>query len=303
MDCSCGQKAVYLRRREGRYLCKGCLTACVEKEFLRTVSGERMVQRGDKVAVGLSGGKDSSVLLYLLNKYREKLGIEVVAVLIDEGIEGYRSATKAEAEKLCRQLGIPLEVFSYEKEFGTRLDDIPKRLGRDINWCSWCGVFRRSLLNRAAKAAGADRLAVGHNLDDEAQSVIMNFFRGDAGQFGRLGQSEELEGAAMRIKPLKNVPEKETTLYAVINGLPFSDAECPHSHGTMRRKVGAFLNQMELDHPGSKFQVISFYRKMKPGRPSQVKGSRACACGEPTSRDTCRKCELLSELKSSSANP
>jgi uncharacterized protein (TIGR00269 family) len=273
----------------------------VERTFLRTISEGDMIRRGDKVAVGLSGGKDSSTLLYLLNKHKEKFGIELCAVLVDEGIEGYRSITKEAAEKLCRQLGVELKVLSYRQEFGTKLDDVPQRLGREIQWCSWCGVFRRSALNKAARAAGATKLAVGHNLDDEAQSVVMNFFRGDANQLQRLGSAEETEGLVNRIKPLKNVPEKETTLFAVLQELPFSDAECPHSHDMMRRKVGAFLNQMELDHPGSKMQVAKFHARLKAMLPESKKELRTCSCGEPTSRERCKKCELLSEL--SSARP
>ena len=255
-----------------------------------------MLERGDKVCVGLSGGKDSAALLYLLSKHKERFGIEISAVLIDEGIDNYRSITKEAAEKLCKQLNIHLNILSYQKEFGSKLDEIPKKLDKKINWCSWCGVFRRSLLNKGANAVGANKLAVGHNLDDEAQSVMMNFFRGDINQFQRLGSSEDVEGLARRIKPLKDVPEKETTIFTILNDLPFSDIECPHSSEMMRRKVGEFMNTMEFEHPGTKLQAVAFHKKLQKQMTANPRELKKCGCGEPTSREICKKCELLNQL-------
>jgi uncharacterized protein (TIGR00269 family) len=336
MNCSkCSEKAVYHRKWEGSYYCKAHFTESFERRFLKEIRENKLVQRGDKIAVGISGGKDSSTLLHLLGKFKEKLGIEVIALSIDEGIEGYRPETLKAASRLCEQLGVKHNIASYKEEIGIPLDALPEKLKSDkINWCSWCGVWRRWCLNRAAKRLGATKLAVGHNLDDEAQSVLMNFMRGDwqhlvgekssqnfedfSGKGGlpsfeeapemqpasAIGGSEHRGTDAIatsfipRIKPLRGTAEKETTLYAVLQGLPFSGAECPHSFDMLRHKVGTMINDIELESPGTKLQIVATSDKLRSVIKDERKAASACgACGEAAAGELCRACELKAELK------
>ena len=142
------------------------------------VKTRRMIVTGDRVAVAFSGGKDSTALLLLLsNLFPAGQDVQLVALTIDEGIAGYREATVQAAEHLARRLGIEHHCISFPELFGDSLDILLK--GRETQACSICGILRRKALVVAAQRTGATKLATGHNLDDEAQSVLMNVFRGD----------------------------------------------------------------------------------------------------------------------------
>src|SRR3990167_8215003 len=89
-SCKCGRDAVYLRVQEGMHYCSSCLSRQTERQFEKTISKGKMLEKNDTVAVGVSGGKDSMLLLHLMKKLSEKLPMKLVAVTIDEGIAGYR---------------------------------------------------------------------------------------------------------------------------------------------------------------------------------------------------------------------
>ncbi len=294
--CACGSKAIYFRRWEGKYYCNSCLAWQVEKRFRKTVSKSRLVRKGERIAVALSGGKDSSVLLHLMNELRKDLPFDIVAVSVDEGIDGYRLAALEKARELTGNLGIEHHTAYFSGEFNVTIGGISEK------HCTYCGVFRRYLLNKKALELGADKLAVGHNMDDEAQSIIMNFFRGDFSRFRRLGAEPAVTGDekfVQRIKPLRNIPEKEILLYALIKGLPFSDLECQHSFDNLRRDVQKLLDGIEGKYPGSKLQVVSFYDRLRPSLAfvKAARISRCKICGEPASQSICKACGLLEKLR------
>ncbi|MBI2971309.1 MAG: TIGR00269 family protein [Candidatus Aenigmarchaeota archaeon] len=294
--CACGTKGIYYRRWEGKYYCASCFARQVETRFRKTVSANKLVRKGERVAVALSGGKDSAALLYLLNELRKHMPFTLVAVSADEGITGYRDASLEKAEELTKMLGVEHHTASFAEAFAVTTDDIEKK------HCTYCGVFRRYLLNKKAHELGADKLAVGHNLDDEAQSILMNFFRGDIARFHRLGAKPASggDGFVPRIKPLRDIPEKETALYALVRNLPFSGSECPHSFDNLRRDVQAMVNGLEAKYPGTKMQIVSFYDRLKPSLTAARKEAIAhCAqCGEPSSGGVCKACELLGKVRS-----
>jgi len=299
--CRCGQDAIYFRRHEGRHYCRDCLIAQIEKNVRRTVRENGLIKSGDRIAVALSGGKDSAALLCILKKYEKAFHISVCAITVDEGIAGQTEKTIDAAKKVAKQLAVEHHIFSFENEFGIRIDSIKNRIAeKEINYCTYCGVLRRSLLNRKAREIGANKLAVGINLDDEAQSILMNFLRGDLSQFQRLGANPiiiEDEKFAARIKPLRNLPESETELYAALNGLVFHKGRCIMPTDTMRWNIKDMLNALEEQRPGIKLQIASFYDRLKP-MITKSTGEQVgyCRCGEPTSQGRCRTCVLLEEL-------
>ena len=137
-----------------------------------------MIRDGDRIAVGLSGGKDSTALLLLLDKVvKEYTGVTLVAITVDEGIAGYRDETVNSAVSLAADLGIEHRIVSFPDLFGGSLDTFLK--GKESRACTICGILRKKALATAARQAGANRIATGHNLNDEAQSVLMNVLRGD----------------------------------------------------------------------------------------------------------------------------
>lgn len=297
MKCSCGRKAVYFRKYEGLHYCARCFCTSFEKKFRKTVGKYKLVQHKDRIVVGLSGGKDSSAALYLLHKMVKRRGdLTLHAVAIDEGIPGYRPATLTQARKLCKDLSVPLKVVTFKKELGSTLEK--KLAHRADSPCTFCGVGRRYLLNKAARELKATKLCVGHNLDDEAQSILMNFLRGDllrAGRMGTLTNESVGKGFIPRIKPLRFHPEKEIALYALLKKLPFSDDECPNLSG-LRPQVRDWLNEMESRHTGTKFSLVDGYDKIVPSIKQSVryKGPLIVCkkCGEPSSQDVCKTCLL-----------
>jgi len=257
-----------------------------------------MLEHDSRVAVGVSGGKDSLSLLHILGKLEaSRPQAELIAVSIDEGVRGYRDEALRLTKEATSGMGLEWVVLSFQELFGTTMDQIATS-DRRLSTCSYCGVLRRRALNEAAKRVGADRLATGHTLDDMAQSALLNLMRGDIGRMGLYNPGGRgLPGFVRRVKPLCEVPERETTLYAYLNGIEFQTLPCPYSEEAMRSDVRRFLNRMETLRPGTEHIVYKTALKLTPEVGQRQVAGTCKTCGEPTSGETCRVCQLLSELQ------
>lgn len=158
MECTkCGSRHVIIQRKEsGQALCKRCFIESVDKKVRHTIKKEKFLKKGDKVLVALSGGKDSVVTLEILNSYRERNIIDLCAVTIDEGIAGYRAEGVEIAKAHAERLGIPHKVVTFKESFGIDLDEI-MAYEKHRGSCTYCGVFRRWIINRAARDFGATK--------------------------------------------------------------------------------------------------------------------------------------------------
>lgn len=129
------------------------------------------------------------------------------------------------------------------------MDEIVATIGKNGN-CTYCGVFRRQALDKGARMANADKIVTGHNADDMAETVIMNFLRGDA---FRLAHCTEIcsgdEGSMPRYKPLKYIYEKEIVLYAHFKNLEYFSTECIYSPNAYRGYARELLKDLERVHP------------------------------------------------------
>lgn len=183
---SCGGKAVLKRPRTGKLLCKACFFESFETEVHETIVTHALFKRGDVVALGASGGKDSTVLASVLNTLNKKhdYGLKLLLLSIDEGIVGYRDDSLETVKRNCQQYGLPLTILSYKELYGWSMDEIVAQIGRRNN-CTFCGVFRRQALDRGAMLLGANMVATGHNADDVAETVLMNLLRGDMPRLSR----------------------------------------------------------------------------------------------------------------------
>jgi uncharacterized protein (TIGR00269 family) len=264
-----------------------------------------MLNEDDKIAIGLSGGKDSVVLLHLMKRIEEKFPrSSLMAITIDEGISGYREQSVQIARRNALALGVSHSVFTFKNIFGYTIDEIMsdehvKKLG--LSACAFCGSLRRRALNQKARELGATKLAVGHNLDDEAQSVLMNVFRPDIHRLARLLQDTATKtyGFIPRIKPLRSIPERETILYAHYKGIEFHSQPCPHSFNVLRGEIESILNELEHKRPGTKYCVLKFLDDLTPFlriRYTDADFTRCEKCGEPSSGRMCNVCRLMSEL-------
>lgn len=295
MRCSiCDDAAVARSSRSRKLLCSSHFMEAFEDQVAKTLKAGRMIEDGNRIAVALSGGKDSAVLLYVLKKILAGEAVELFAITIDEGIKGYREDTIGYARRISDELEVELKMRSFRDEFGSDLDRIV--VGRDEAPCTFCGVLRKSALNRAARDLGATKLATGHNLDDEAQSVMMGYLRGDIEGLIRLSPKRPQPGLVPRIKPLRHIPEKEVALYGILAGVHPEAPECPYAHSSMRFEIRRMMNRLERDHPGTKGSVLRGFEKIlrsAEDRPAATPLSSCRICGEPTFRDLCRPCHLL----------
>ena len=179
MRCDlCDREAVTFVRYNGTHLCDRHFMRYVDKRVKREIRKQIDVSHGDRIAVAVSGGKDSMVALRMVSSvFGPRNGVEVHAITIDEGIAGYRPPSVDIVRRYCESNGIHFHLRSFS-ELGVTMDEAAPVSG-DSSPCTYCGVFRRRLMNDEARRIGADWLATGHNLDDMAQSVMMNFVRGD----------------------------------------------------------------------------------------------------------------------------
>ncbi|MBC7219268.1 MAG: TIGR00269 family protein [Hadesarchaea archaeon] len=271
----------------------------VERRFRRAINQNKLVNPGERIAVAVSGGKDSVACLHLLHNYcRGKRG-EVVAITVDEGIKGYRDGSLPLARENAEILGVEHHLVSFKSAFGATLDEmvrIAAKRGTGLNPCTYCGVMRRHLLNQAARELRADKLATGHNLDDETQAIMLNYVRADLSRLYRLAPIyAPREGFVPRIKPLREIPEKEIGLYVLLKGIKVHLAVCPYASG-IHTEIRDFLNSLEANHPNSKFMILRMFEEIRPYLKEAVPEfeMRGCErCGEPTSTRLCKTCELL----------
>ena len=262
-----------------------------------------MIKKNERIAIGLSGGKDSTVLMHSLVKLRESLPFELIAITINEGIEGYRNKTLEVAKKEAEALGVEHHVFSYKKEVGLTLDEIMQRKKDNIP-CSYCGVIRRRLLNKAARELNADKLAMGHNLDDMAQTVLMNIMRNEPLRLARLDEPL-LEDAKFitRIRPLMLTPEKEIAIYAITNGMEIDFQECPYARHAFRAHIREQLNETEERYAGTKFKIVNSFLAMqkllrKGISDNEILEIKYCKnCKEPTANEMCVFCGMIEDLQ------
>jgi len=307
MKCSfCKSEAILSRTYEGHDYCKKHFIKNFEKKVKKTISINKLIGKNERVAIAYSGGKDSSNVLSLLNNiFKDNRNVELFAMTVDEGIKGYRDESIKKTEIFCKKLEVKQYVFSFKKEFGFTMDHLSKRL--ESGFCGSCGVLKRYLLNKKARELNATKIATGHNLDDECQSIVMNILRGDLLRLVRVGPMPMIgihSKFVPRIKPLVLVPENESELFASINDISFYPKKCPYAvDNPLRGKTEDFLNNLEKSSPGIKYslyesacKIVPFIReKFKTGKIGSCK-----KCGEPSSQEVCKVCELLNNFKLSS---
>lgn len=290
----CGNDAVIFRRYSGESLCARHFKASLERKVLKGLRAAKL-KYGATLAVAFSGGKDSTVLLHILAKLvRERFPeSRIVALTVDEGIGGYRDEALEYAKATVVKEGVDWLVKSFRDEVGADLDKIASKSQRSP--CAYCGVFRRRLLDMAAKEVGANVLLTAHNLDDEAQTIVLNAMYNN---FSSLVRRDVLPGFVQRVKPLASVPEKEVALYAYMEGLKFQTKPCPYARLSPRYFIRTFLNELEESSPTVKFSILSFREELRRLAKWEVKLKACPSCGSPTPQDLCKFCQLRREVES-----
>ena len=290
----CPSEAIIDRPYAGDHLCGAHLRESVWERVRREMHRQAPAFPGGTIAVALSGGKDSASALTLTHRYfSRRASVRLLALSVDEGISGYRPATLARAVELCERLGVEHRIVRAREEIGRTTDETASALAGTIP-CSYCGVWRRGLLNRAAKSSGAKLLVLGFNLDDLAQTVLMNLARGEVDRLRRMAPHRGRQpGLVPRIAPLATVPEREVFAFARESGVPFDHAECPHARAAERNRFREIVWRLEEARPGTRHALLrSRDRIAELLGQAGAEGSpaRCFACGEPSAGPLCRSC-------------
>jgi len=301
MKCEICEKEIAIVKlyHLNRALGKNCFIKYFEKKVLKEIRRWKLIKENERVVVATSGGKDSLTALFLIRKFFPMN--EIIAIAIDEGIKGYRDKTLVNVKKYCENWNIPYYIFSFSDEFGFDLDSIAREKGSRI--CSYCGVLRRYLMNKKARELKAKKIVVGHNLDDEVQSILMNVFRNDLLNLIKLGPIAGILKSAKfipRVKPLRKMYEREIMVYALVNGIFAPHRPCPYVQFSYRDKIRNLLNDYEWENPGTKARILkafdNFFQNFK-NKLELPKIIPSCKfCGEPSSGEVCKACRIIEEL-------
>lgn len=298
MICSkCNKRAVFSYPD----LCKKHFISYFENNVKRTITKYNLITKKDRVVIACSGGKDSLTVLYLVNKFFHN----VDAMAIDEGIRNYRPSTLRDLKNFCSKNKINLKIYSFKKELGMPLDVMRNK--SNLVPCTVCGTFRRYLLN--SKAKGYTKIATGHNMDDEVQSLLMNLLRNNLELSARLGPKTGLikdKRFVQRVKPLYFCTEKEVMAYSILKNFPGKFVECPNAALSYRMFIRDMLNDYEMKYKGTKRNIMNNFIKTLPSIKKEFKTEQLpnyCeVCSQPSHGKICRACQLLETLKNKALN-
>jgi uncharacterized protein (TIGR00269 family) len=297
----CEGKAAYYREYSGEGLCGKCFSKSLREKVAKTISKYSMLKYGDKVAVAVSGGKDSLSLLHMLVPICKKHGTNICAITIDEGIDGYREESLEIVKNFAAKMDVEHRVLSYKELFGMSLEEsLELRKERNMSSCSICGTFRRRAIDVVAESVQANVIATAHNLDDALQTFLINILAGDADRIGwTYPESVAYANNLRKIKPLTEIYEHEIAFYALINEIPFQSEECPHMNEGIRTQIREFLNKLEGEHAGIKYNayntVVKIAKRIK--ETSSREHNKCVLCSRDSTNNICSVCSMMIALK------
>ncbi|KAK9846777.1 hypothetical protein WJX84_011845 [Apatococcus fuscideae] len=297
------ERAALKRPKTSEQLCKACFYSAFEEEVHETICKTKIFRRGEAVAIGVSGGKDSTVLAHVLSllNQRHDYGLQLFLLSVDEGITGYRDHSLDTVRRNEQQYSIPLKIVSYKDLYGWTMDEIVKQIGTKSN-CTFCGVFRRQALDRGAVLLNADKIATGHNADDVAETVLLNLIRGDLPRLARCTNIITGEDSPLpRVKPFKYTYEKEIVMYAYFKRLDYFSTECVYAPFAARGAARDFVKQLEQARPRAILDLITSGESFRIGDTAQLKlptPGNCTRCNYISSQPVCKACVLLEGLNS-----
>jgi tRNA 2-thiocytidine biosynthesis protein TtcA len=274
------------------------LESRIAKKVTRAITEHNLIEDGDRVMIGLSGGKDSWALIQILDvlKRRAPIDFSLVAVNIDSGYEGYEHHKLTET---CAARGWELHV--EHTTIGETIEDI---LEETDTPCSLCARLRRGALYRLADAVGATKIALGHHADDFIETLLLNiFFQGSIKAMPARLVSDN--GKHVVIRPLAYVLESEARAYARESNLPIIGCCCPACGdlSLQRQRMKRLVAQLEVEHPEIKNSILKALGNVQtrhlldrkhcgPGRQSDPSER-----SEPKAKPRLSNVQVLTEVK------
>ena len=235
------------------------LEARIAKKTTKAIVDYDMIQDGDRIMVGLSGGKDSWALIQILDVLQQRAPIDfsVVAVNVDSGYKDYKHDL---ITRTCQERGWELRI--EHTDIGELIEEI---LDDDKTPCSLCARLRRGVLYRVAKEVGATKIALGHHMDDFIETLLLNlFFSGALKAMPPKLVSDDQ--AHVVIRPLAYVGEDEARQYAKESELPIIGCCCPACGdlSLQRQRIKRLIMDLEIEHPGVKSSMLTALQNVAP---------------------------------------
>lgn len=209
----------------------------------------QMIEEGDKIAVGISGGKDSLTLLYALQGLRRfyPVNFELMAVTVDLGFDNFDTTAIRE---ICNKLEVPYQVVS------TQVAQIVFEERKESNPCSLCAKMRKGALNKAIKQQHCNKVAYAHHKDDVVETMLLSLLF--EGRFHTFSPKTYLENADITvIRPMIYIPEMDVIGFSRKYHLPVAKSPCPVDGHTKREYVKALLRQLNREQPGIKNRMFT----------------------------------------------
>lgn len=291
----CRGPAVIELRRHNASFCQTCFERFVREQVRRSIEDLRMFGADDRVLVAVSGGKDSLALWDVLLD----MGYEATGMYLGLGIGAYSDRSGDVVRRYARDRPAPLIEVDLSNAYGFDIPTAGRTGSRST--CSVCGLSKRYVFNRVALDHGFDVVATGHNLDDEAATLLGNTLRWQteyvARQFPVLPARE---GLVRKVKPLHRLSELETAAYAFLRGIEYVVEECPLVGGNTQLKYKDALNHLERTSPGTKASFYLGYldrgaRLFRDGT-SDPELSPCQRCGQPTTGRYCAFCRARAQV-------
>jgi uncharacterized protein (TIGR00269 family) len=290
----CKEPAAIEIRRHHAAFCEDCFVRHVREQVRRAVDAYDMLEPEDRILVAVSGGKDSLALWDVLLE----LGYHASGLYLGLGIGDYSERSGAVVRAFAAERGAELIEVSLGQEYGFDIPQAGRRGSRST--CSVCGLSKRYVFNRAALDHGFDVVATGHNLDDEAASLLGNTLRWQTEYIAR--QSPALprrEGMVKKVKPLHRLSELETAAYAFMRGIDYVVEECPLVGGNTQLRYKEVLNQLEAGSPGTKGGFFLGFLDRVSDRFEDGTAQRLVPCercGQPTPGRFCAFCRARAQV-------
>ncbi|HJR97177.1 MAG TPA: ATP-binding protein [Actinomycetota bacterium] len=295
MKCKrCKGTAVIEVRRHNAAFCKACFTHVFTEQVRTAIRRFDMFEPTDSILVAVSGGKDSLALWDVLLG----LGYEATGLYLGLGIGGYSDRSHDAAAAFAGASGAELRVVDLADEYGYDIPTAGRKGSRST--CAVCGLSKRYVFNRAAADGGFDVIATGHNLDDEAATLLGNTLRWKTDYIAR--QSPALparDGMVKKVKPLHRLSELETAAYAFLRGIDYVVEECPLVAGNTQLRYKNAMNTIEATSPGTKAQFLFGYldRGMRLFAGHDEVALVPCgSCGQPTTGRFCAFCRARAQI-------
>lgn len=221
----------------------------VLSEVRKAVDDYRMIAEGDKIAVGISGGKDSFTLLYALSSLRRFYPhpFELVAVTVDLG---FANLDLSEIKKLCEKLEVPYTVVK------TQIGQIVFEQRQENNPCALCAKMRKGALNEAMKQLGCNKIAYAHHMDDVVETMMLSLLY--EGRFHTFSPVTYLDDTGLTvIRPLIYMKEADVIGFVRKYEVPVVKSPCPADGHTKREYVKQLLKQLNTENPGVKQRMFT----------------------------------------------